>query len=269
MTKGFFVHVFVMATLVSAAGQGVSVSAERDAYAAAVHRKEARSKAKALELFLKNYPNGELREAAAESLVEVYPQIGSAKEFDALEELLHINPNNLYGLTVKASLRCDEEPRPGMCADQETELVNRGLRVLAIASKPEYMTEAEFAIRKAQAALILHSRAGAEALRHSDYKSAQHHLEAALQVDPASFACVYPLAFAYLKAGPPDPVHGLFFLARAANLAELPSYQKQIAQYGKTEYVNFHGSEQGWTELMKIAKTSPTLPTGLTITSPH
>ena len=269
MTKGLFVYVFVFGMLAIAAGQGVSVSAERDAYAAAVHGKDAQSKAKALELFLKNYPNGELREAAAESLVEVYRQIRSAKELDALEELLQMNPNNLYGLTVKASLQCDDEPRPGMCAEEEVELVNRGLRVLATASKPEYMAEAKFVTQKAEAVLVFHSLAGVEAIRRSDYKSAQQHLEAAVQVNPASFACVYPLALVYLKATPPDPVRGLFFLARAANLAELPSYQKQIAQYGKTEYVKFHGSEQGWTELMKIAKTSTTLPAGFAITSPH
>jgi predicted Zn-dependent protease len=245
-----------------------SSQAEHDAYITAMHHKDAQAKAKALQLFLRDYPSGRLREAALESLLEAYRQTGSAKEADALDELLRINPNNLYGLTVKASLRCDDEPRPGMCAEEEAELVNRGLQVLADTTKPEYVTESEFAIRKAKAVSIFHSLAGVEAFRHGDYNGAQQHLGIAVQADPASFACVYPLALAYLKADPPDAVRGLFFLARAASLAPNGTAQKQIAQYAKTEYVKYHGSEQGWTELMKIAKTSP-VPAGFTITPAH
>ena len=77
--------------------------AEHDAYITAMHHKDAQAKAKALQLFLRDYPSGRLREAALESLLEAYRQTGSAKEADALDELLRINPNNLYGLTVKAS----------------------------------------------------------------------------------------------------------------------------------------------------------------------
>ena len=40
-----------------------------------------------------------------------------------------------------------------MCEDQESELANRGLHVLATATKPAYMNEAEFAVPKAQAAV--------------------------------------------------------------------------------------------------------------------
>jgi hypothetical protein len=63
---------------------------------------------------------------------------------------------------------------------------------------------------------------------------------------------------------PPDTVRGLFFLARAASLVER-SRQKQIVRYGRTEYVKYHGSEPGWGELVKLAKSSPAMPAGFVI----
>jgi tetratricopeptide (TPR) repeat protein len=225
VSRRFYLAVVVFGIISISLAQ-VSSQPEHDAYIDAMHYKDAQARAKALELFLKHYPSGRLREAALESLLQAYRQTGAIAS-DALDELLRINPNNLYGLTVKASLRCGDEPSPGMCAEEESELVNRGLAVLANTTKPEYVTESEFAIRKAEAVSVFHSLAGVEALRRGDYIGAQQHLGIAVQVDPARFASVYPLALAYLKADQPDTVRGLFFLARAASLA--PNWHRRKA----------------------------------------
>jgi tetratricopeptide (TPR) repeat protein len=262
--KSFYLVMFVLAATGIAAAQGTTLSVERDAYTAANHRKDAEAKAKALELFLKNYSDSELKERALETLLETYRRTRSPKAWDTLDQLLKINADNLYGLTVKANLRCDDEPRPGMCDAEESELADHGLRVLAAATKPEYMSETDFAMRKAQAALAFHSLAGAVAVVRRDYLTAEQHFRIAVELDPTNFGSVYPLAIACLRTEPPDTVSALFFLARAASLVE-PGRHKQIMTYGKTEYVKYHGSERGWPELLKLAKTSTTMPAGFVI----
>jgi hypothetical protein len=83
--------------------------------------------------------------------------------------------------------------------------------------------------------------------------------------NPTILRDLYPLALAYLAAGPTEKdVDGLFFIARAANLAQ-GAGKDQIAKFGKSKYVKYHGSEEGWSDLMAKAATA-TLPTGITIT---
>src|SRR6202023_1680561 len=58
---------------------------------------------------------------------------------------------------------------------------------------------------------------------------------------------------------------GLFFIARAPNLAQ-GAGRDQIAKFGKSKYVKYHGSEEGWTALLAQAATTTLPPAGFTIT---
>ena len=107
--------------------------------------------------------------------------------------------------------------------------------------------------RKARGSLAFHRTLGNWAPIHHDYQGAQVHLRTATEIDATNFACVYPLALAYLKSDPPNNVQGLFFIARSASLAH-GNFRKQILDYGRKEYVNFHGSDAGWPELLKFGK---------------
>ena len=82
-----------------------------------------------------------------------------------------------------------------------------------------------------------------------------------MEADPTNLRDVYPLALAYLAAGPTEKdVDGLFFIARASNLAQ-GAGKDQIAKFGKSKYNKYHGSDEGWNDLMAKAATA-TLPTG-------
>jgi hypothetical protein len=244
--------------------QGTTPQAEQDAFVAAIHRKEPQAKAAALESFLNKFPASSLKERSLEVLIQAYWEIQNPKFGNTLDQLLRLNPDNLFGLTLKADLRCDNEPRPGLCEAEEMDIANRGLRVLETATRPADMSEEDFVQRKAHGSAAFHRTLGIWAVVHHDYQGAQVHLRAAEELDPTNFACVYPLGLAYMKADPPNNVQGLFFIARATSLAH-GSTQKMIADYGRTEYVKYHGSEKGWTELLKLAKTLPTTPAGFTI----
>ena len=102
-------------------------------------------------------------------------------------------------------------------------------------------------------------RAGFAALQNKDYEHAQQFLRAAVEAEPNDIQNVYPLAMAYLTPKPPDSLNGLFFIARAVNMATSPG-KEQIQTYGQKVYKNYHGSTDGWTDLLACAKANP-LPT--------
>ena len=71
-----------------------------------------------------------------------------------------------------------------------------------------------------------------------------------MEADPNNVENVYPLALSYLTATPSDDVNGLFFIARAANLVTDPKGKDSIVKFGHNRYVKYHGSEQGWDDLL-------------------
>jgi hypothetical protein len=127
------------------------------------------------------------------------------------------------------------------------------------------MSDADFDKLKSQTSVIFNGTVGIAALQTKDYKSAQDHLRAAVNGEPNDLRNVYPLALAYLTATPPDQVNGLFFIARAAGLAQGQGAQ-QIQAYGKSQYVKYHGSDEGWADVLTQTKTTPLPPTGFNIT---
>jgi hypothetical protein len=71
-----------------------------------------------------------------------------------------------------------------------------------------------------------------------------------VETDPTNLRDVYDLALAYLAAGPTEKdVDGLFFIARASNLAQ-GAGKDQIAKFGKSKYNKYHGSEEGWSDVL-------------------
>src|ERR1019366_1238248 len=76
---------------------------------------------------------------------------------------------------------------------------------------------------------------------------------------------VYPLALAYLTPGPTEKdLDGIYFIARAANLAQGDGKVK-IALFGKSKYNKYHGSEEGWSDVLALTATTTLPPANFTI----
>ena len=244
--------------------------AEYNAYVGAVQQADAAAKISGLEAFLSQYPNSVMKEDALELLMGAYQQTNNAAKMnDAAQRLLQANPNNLRALalmayTKRAAAEANQNPQQNLA--EAAQYAERGLQALKTASKPEGMSDADFEKLKSQMSTIFNGVAGIAALQSKNFPLAEERLRAAVQGDPNDLRNVYPLALAYLTATPPDPVNGLFFMARAANLAAGSPGQAQILAYGKSQYTKYHGSDQGWTELLALAKTNPMPPAGFTIT---
>jgi hypothetical protein len=244
--------------------------AEYNAYVGALQQKDPTAQISGLEAFLTQYPNSVMKEDALEALMGAYQKTSNpAKMTDAAQRLLQVNPNNLRALALLTYMK-RAQAEAGQNAQQNladaAQYGNKGLEALKTAPKPEGMSDADFDKLKTQMSVIFNGAAGIAALQSKDYATAQTDLHAAVQGDPNELRNVYPLALADLTGTPPNQVEGLFFIARAANLAAGSPGQTQIENYGKSQYVKYHGSDQGWTDLLATTKTTPLPPAGFAIT---
>jgi len=255
--------------------------AEYNAYVGAVQQTDAAAKVSGLEAFLTQYPNSVMKEDALEILMGAYQQVLSqaktpdqqtlnqTKMLETGQKVLQVNPCNLRALallayTKQAMATAGQNAQQNLAdAGQNGE---KGLQCLQTATKPDGTSDADFQKLKSQTAAIFNGAAGLKAYAAKDYAKAEQFLRAAVEADPANLVDVYDLALAYLAAGPSeDDVNGLFFIARASNLAQ-GAGQTQIAKFGKSKYNKYHGSEEGWNELLALTKTTALPPTNFTIT---
>jgi len=245
--------------------------AEYNAYVGAVQQADPAAKISGLEAFLTQYPNSVMKEDALEILMGTYQQKGDpAKMGDTAQRLLQLNPNNVRALALLAyskrvAAQAGQNPQQNI-ADAE-QYGQKGMTALDSFNKPAEMSDADYQNLKKQMGGIFNAAVGVAALQKKDFATATKDLRAAAEVTPTDFSIIYPLALAYLQSTPPDVVNGSWFAARAASLAP-PQMQPQIEKYGKSQYTKYHGSDQGWTDVMSQAKASTTgvPPAGFTIT---
>jgi tetratricopeptide (TPR) repeat protein len=247
--------------------------AEYNAYVGAVQQTDAAAKVSGLEAFLTQYPNSVMKEDALELLMGAYQQTNNpAKTIDTAQKVLLVNPCNIRALallayTKRAMAEANQNPKQNLAdAGQAGE---KGLSCLQTAAKPDGMPPADWEKLKTQTAIIFNGAAGINAYQAKDYANAQKYLRASVEGDPANptvLRDMYPLALAYLTPGPTEKdVDGLFFIARASNLAQ-GAGKAQIAKFGLSKYTKYHGSEEGWSDLLAKTATTPLPPAGFTIT---
>jgi len=244
--------------------------AEYNAYMGALGQQDAAAKVSGLEAFLAQYPNSVMKEDALELLMGAYQQTGnSPKTLETAQKVLQANPCNLRALALLSYTKQTMAQQGGAGAAQNLtdagQYGDKGLECEQTVTKPDGTSDADFQKLKAQTAVIFNGASGVAAYQAKDYAKAQQRLRAAADADPKNLVDIYTLARAYLEPGPTEKdVDGLFYIARSANLAQ-GTGKDQIAKYGKSKYVKYHGSEDGWNDLMAKAATA-TDPTGITIT---
>jgi tetratricopeptide (TPR) repeat protein len=244
--------------------------AEYNAYVGAVEQKDPAAKVSGLEAFLTQYPNTVMKEESLEYLMIAYQQTGnSAKMLETAQKVLAVNPCNIRALALIAYSK-QAMATAGQSAQQNFadagQAGQKGLQCLQTAARPYDTPQADWDKLKTQTAGIFNGAAGISAYQAKDYANAEKYLRAAVQGDPANLLEIYDLALADLAAGAAenDP-EGLFYIARASNLAQ-GAGKDQIAKFGKSRYVKYHGAEDGWSDLLTQTATVTAPPANFAIT---
>ena len=243
--------------------------AEYNAYVSAIQQKDPAAKAQALEAFLQTYPNSVMKIDAAEQLMAAYQQAGNAqKMIEAANKVLQMDPNNVRALailtyTYRATTTAQNLQQNLPLIQQ---YATRGEQALPSMTKAEGMSDEDFTKLHNELGAIFDGGLGFVALQGKNYAEAAKDFSAAVSHESQpSIADLYPLAQADLEAKPMNP-EGFWYIVKASQLAQGEG-QEQILEYGRKKYIRYHGSEQGWQDLVTQAKgsSSVTPPQGFTV----
>ena len=245
-------------------GPTIKDPAEYNAYVTALQQNDPNAKAQALEAFLQQYPNSVVKTSALELLMASYQQANNPQKMnDAAQRLLQVEPNNLRALALLTftNSACAQQGGPNamQCLNDAAKYGQQGLQATQAGPPPAGMSADDYTKLKTQVTPIFQRAIGLAALQQKNYPQAAEALSAAVQSNPNDLQSVYPLALAYLSQKPLDP-KGLFWIARAVNLAQGSPAQAQIAAFGKSAYTKYHGGDDGWQELVQQVASQPTIP---------
>jgi hypothetical protein len=212
-----------------------------------------------------------MKEDALEQLMVAYQQANDAKKtIDAANRVLQVNPHNIRALALLAYnyrvAGSQGGPQMQQNLQQAQQYGQTGLQALVNMPKPEGMSDADFTKLHNETAAIFEGAVGFAALQQKDLATAQKDMrDAVAKESQPNIMDIYPLATADLEANPMNP-EGFWFIVKASQLAQ-GTGQAQILDYGRKKYIRYHGSEDGWTDLVKQAQASQSVmpPAGFTV----
>ena len=245
--------------------------AEYNAYVNAIQQQNPAQKAQLLEAFLQSYPSSVMKEDAMELLMAAYGQAGDQqKALDAAQRVLQTNPNNIRALALLAynyrAAAANGGPQMQDNLAKAKQYSEQGLQALQNMHKPAEMSDADFTKLHNETGAIFDGAVGFAALQAKDFATAQNDFQQAVSWESQpNIADIYPLATADLEAKPINPA-GFWFIVKAANLAQGGTKQT-ILDYGKKKYIRYHGSDQGWDQIVSDATSNPSVmpPAGFTV----
>ena len=255
----------------STQGPVIKDPAEYNAYVGAIKPTDPAAQISGLEAFLTQYPNSIMKIPALQTLMLDYQQSGNqAKTVDAATRLLAADPTNERALFLLAYIDRIAAQSGGADAQQKLadakKYAQAGLDNLPKFAKPEAMSDADFQKMKDQMTGVFNAALGLAALADHDYDTARKDLRAAIDSSPESqkdFTLIYAMTQAYIPPKPPDPkftpdlLSSAWYNARASALAPSPQYQQSFEKYAKSQYVRFHGGEDGWNEFWRPLRPAP------------
>lgn len=245
--------------------------AEYNAYVGAVQQTDPQAKISGLEAFITQYPNSVMKNQALEILMGAYQQAGNQqKTTDTAVKLVTADSCNVRALALLAyfdRLRAQGgDPNATQLLADADKYGQQGSDCLPKFNKPEGTSDADFQKMKDQMSGIFKAAIGIAALQKKDYPKAIENLKPVADANPTDFSVVYPVALAYLTTPdpktPPTPenaLNGIWYAARASAVAP-PQAQAQIEKYARSQYVKFHGADDGWPDVLAKAKATPGAP---------
>jgi hypothetical protein len=257
-------------------GPVIKDPAEYNAYMGAIQQKDPATQISGLEAFMTQYPNSQMKTAVLQTLMQDYQQTNNPqKTVDTATKLVAADPGNVRAMALLAYV--DRQKAQGGDANAKQDLVDAkkygqmGLDALPKFAKPDGTSDADFTKMKSDLAAIFNAAIGISDLTDKDYAGARKGLRVAADANPQDFSVVYPLALAYAGPTPadpnvpPDPLNSIWYAARASVVAPSPQYQQQIEKYAKSQYMKYHGGDDGWTDVLGQAKGTPTPPANFAI----
>ncbi len=246
--------------------------AEYNTYNAAVNIPDPAHRAAALEAFIPQYPNSVAKIPALQKALAAYQDANNPVKVEEMtKHILQLDSNNVTTLAIDAyanllKLENGDTAAAGTARDE----AQRGLQALATWQRPCDMPQEQYDNQRAQMMMIFNSASALADLKTGDYAGARDHYLKIIEADP-SIANYSRIGAADLQIKPID-VNGFWYLAKAIALAQTQNevqkndrLAQQLAGYGKANYRNYHGNDEGWEQIVAAAASQTSVPANFTV----
>lgn len=244
--------------------------AEFDLFTAISKETDPKAKLQKIQQWEKEFPDSAFAKQRRTLIMGTYYQLGQAQQaFDTAKQILADDSNDfgaLYIVVTVLQAVAGQNPTPAVL-DQGQKAATA---LLNVNDAPATMTPQQWATQKPQVQNLAHTTVAWIALQKKDWPSAESEYQKSLQIDPNNGAVDFQLATAiWSEKNPAKSPTALFYYARAATYegqgALNPAGRQQVMAFVQKAYKGYHGSDEGFNNLLAAAKASPAPPADFTI----
>jgi len=250
--------------------------AEYDAFMAAANTQDPNERAEALQSFAEKYPKSVVASDALEEALAAWQTLGdSIKVLEVAKELVAADQGNVRALAIVVALdRLSAAQGDQSALDELCLYSTAGMREISMWTKPDKISDDDFAKLNKQMNIIFSGAAGYCAMQQRNYSQARDWFTRAFQIDPTNLQDIYQLAIADLELTPID-ADGFWYCAKAIEMARSSGNANAtggMETYCKPKYATYHGSDGGWDAILSLSATQNAAPPdfvkGITAASP-
>jgi tetratricopeptide (TPR) repeat protein len=240
-----------------------------------------------LDKWKQQYPQSDYADVRRQLTLETYRALAKPREaFDAAQDVLKDNPNNLVALSVTVGnvyalvpfganpLTAQQQSDLDVTEKAAQQILSNLDSIYSKENRPPAMADDQANQAKPQLKAFAQKTLGYIALERKDYKVAQTELTKALQADPNQGQVSFWLATAMLAQNQTRPElqpSALYEFARAAafdGTGALPAPDRQqVQEYLNKVYTQYHGSADGLDRLVAASRNNPLPAAGFQIKS--
>jgi hypothetical protein len=240
---------------------------------------KGKDKITALDKWKAAFPDSEFAFDREEAYLGTYQELGMTRQqFDKAVEILKTQPNHffaIYGVETALYALSPAQPADLDNGERVSKHVLTDLdTIFAPANKPGTMTDAQWTQTKPIMPPLAQREIAWIAVQRKDFPKAEVELTKFLQMDPSQGQFSYFLAqaqFSQRQADPTKQPPAIFHFTRAATVdgpnALDANAKKTALAYVTNLYNQYHGSNQGFDQVVAAAKASAFPPAGFTIDS--
>lgn len=245
--------------------------AEYDLYVSIQQDQNPKTRLEKLQQWEKQYPMTEWIKERRTAFLTTYAALNDGKNvFEEAKQILADDPNDFTAHYYEMLFT-----QPLYTANQSKDVLDEGEKaakaILAgIEAPPPNVSADQWAKLRPQVEVMADKNLGFIAMQRMNWPDAEANLQKALALTPNDAAVDFQMGTAIASEKKVDRIpQALFYFARAATLdgdqALPPAGKQQAMTYVQKQYKNFHGSDQGFNDLVAVAKANPTPPAGFTI----
>jgi tetratricopeptide (TPR) repeat protein len=248
--------------------------AEYDLYDAITKDTNPATKLQKLDQWKSQYPTTAFIDERRALYLNTYTTLGRAADAVAMaNEILAANPKDFtarYYVMYFTQALASAPNAPPEVLNQGEQAANSILA--GIDTPPPNVTDDAWKGARKDVEALAHTRLGWIAMQRKNWQPAEDEFKKALAINPNNGDVDYWMGTVIVSQKNPDKqADALFYFARAAAYdgpgALNPEGRKTVLEYVQKAYKNYHGSAEGFDQLLQLAKANTAPPAGFKIVS--